>query len=75
MTIYINADTNEYPRYEADVLLNPTANWIAVADTPSPLTADDEMAYQTIPILIDGEYVQQLKIRKLNNDELTQSIP
>jgi len=69
MTVYINADTNEYPRYEADVLLNPTANWVVVADSPTPSTADDEMAYQTEPILIDGKYVQQWHIRKLSDDE------
>ena len=75
MTIYINADTNEYPRYEADVLLNPTANWAEVAETHTPLAADDEMAFQIEPILIDGEYVQQWKIRKLNDDELDRIKP
>jgi len=70
MTIYINADSNEYPRYEADILLDPTANWVAVADTPSPSIADDEMAYQITPILIEGEYIQQWQIRKLSEDEL-----
>jgi hypothetical protein len=74
MTIYINADTNEYPRYEADVLLNPTANWIAVADTPSPSIANDEMPYQIEPILIDGKYIQQWQIRKLSDDELSKPI-
>lgn len=69
MTIFINADTHEYPRYEADVLLNPKANWQIVADTPTPATADDELAYQTEPILINGEYLQQWHIRKLNDDE------
>jgi len=70
MTIYINVDSNEYPRYEADILLDPTANWVAVADTPSPLIANDEMAYQITPILIEGEYIQQWQIRKLSEDEL-----
>jgi hypothetical protein len=69
MTIYINADTQEYPRYEADVSLDPTAHWIAVADTPCPSTANDEIAYQIEPILIDGEYIQQWQIRKLSEDE------
>ena len=75
MTIFINADNKEYPRYDADVSLNPTANWQIVADTSTPSTADDEMAYQTGPILINGEYVQQWHIRKLSEDELTKSIP
>jgi len=69
MTIYINVDSNEYPRYEADILLDPTANWVEVSETQTPLTAADEMPYQITPILIDGKYVQQWQIRKLSEDE------
>ena len=75
MTIYINADTNEYPRYEADVLLNPTAHWVAVAETQTPVTAADEMAYQVTPIFVEGKYVQQWKTRKLSQDELNTTKP
>lgn len=71
MTVYINADTNEYPRYEADVLLDPTAAWVQVQQVAPPASANNEVTYQTTPILVEGEYVQQWHIRKLSEDELT----
>ncbi len=75
MTIYINADTNEYPRYEADVFLDPAATWVEVEEVATPVTANDEMAYQVTPILVEGKYVQQWKIRKLSEDELNTTKP
>ena len=75
MTVYINADTNEYPRYEADVVLDPTAAWVEVEEVAPPASANDEMTYQVTPILIEGKYVQQWKTRKLSEDELNTTKP
>ena len=43
---------------------------VRCAKAVAPLIANDEMAYQITPILIEGEYIQQWQIRKLSEDEL-----
>lgn len=70
MTMFLNLDTNEFPRFEGDIALNPDANWIEVIQTQMPNLADDEMAYQIEPKLIDGQYFQQWTIRKKTLEEM-----
>lgn len=36
MSLFINEDTNEYPRFQGDVDLNPDAAWAIVDETPMP---------------------------------------
>lgn len=70
MTLYINLDTMDYPRFDGDVVLNPSANWSEVIEINPPVTAKDEMAYTIAPELKDGSYWQVWAIRKLTPEEL-----
>lgn len=70
MTLYINLDTDEFPRFEGDVAIDPNANWAEVVETTCPATLEDEIAYQTEPDLVDGQYFQVWVVRKLNADEM-----
>lgn len=70
MSIFINLDTMEYPRFDGDVALNPFANWSQIIEVPPPLIADDEMPYTLNPELIGGKYYQVWAIRKLTAEEL-----
>jgi hypothetical protein len=70
MSIFINLDTMEYPRFDGDVALDPDANWCQIIEVQPPLIADDEISYTLDPKLIDGAYWQVWAIRKLTPDEL-----
>jgi len=70
MSIFINLDTMEYPRFDGDVALDPSANWSEIIEVNPPATADDEIAYTIEPELIDGNYHQVWAIRKLTAEEL-----
>jgi hypothetical protein len=70
MTLFINLDTMEYPRFDGDVALEPTANWSEVIEVNSPVTADDEISYNLAPELKDGSYWQVWAVRKLTEEEL-----
>jgi hypothetical protein len=52
MTLYINEDTNEYPRFQGDVDLNPDANWAIVDETQMPPETDDGKIWvEDVPVL------------------------
>jgi hypothetical protein len=70
MTVYINLDTMEYPRFDGDVALDPSANWSQIVEVNPPATLEDEMAYNVSPELLDGTYYQVWAIRKLSPEEL-----
>jgi hypothetical protein len=70
MSIFINLDTMEYPRFDGDVALDPSANWSEIIEVTPPATAEDEIAYTTEPELINGSYWQVWAIRKLTPEEL-----
>jgi hypothetical protein len=69
MTIYINADTNEYPCYEGDKNLNPNANWVEVEGSV-PEIGSDEICLEVAPQQIDGKYVRQFVIRQKTEAEI-----
>jgi hypothetical protein len=79
MTVYINKDTNEYPRYQGDIrLVHPEIGeeficppcFVEVLQTEPPIyDATKETLIEDFPELIDGTYVQKWRIQPL--DELT----
>ena len=72
--IFINADNLDYPRYEGDVLLDPTANWQPVDEAPMPEVEDVLMlAVEVSPILVNERWTQQFLIRPKTNDEIAAS--
>ena len=72
--IFINADTLEYPRYEGDVALNPTADWQPVTEVPMPEITDDGLiAVEVKPILADGLWIQQFIVRQMTDEEIAES--
>jgi hypothetical protein len=75
MSIFINLDTMEYPRFDGDVALDPNANWSQIVEVNPPAIAIDEMAYTVEPELKDGSYCQVWAIRKLSPDELKLTKP
>jgi hypothetical protein len=69
--IYINADTLEYPRYDGDVALDPTANWQPVDEVPLPEVKDVLMlAIEVAPVLVNERWTQQFLIRPKTDDEI-----
>ena len=75
MTLFINLDTMEYPRFDGDVALEPTANWSEVIEVNPPVIADDEISYTLAPELKDGSYWQVWAVRKLTKEELKPIAP
>jgi hypothetical protein len=72
--IFINADTLEYPRYQGDVALDPTANWQPVDEMPMPEVEDILMvAVEVQPILLDERWTQQFIVRQKTTDEIAES--
>lgn len=62
MTNYLNLDTNEYPRHDGDVKLNPKANWIEVVETiPSSPSSPDKLVVEDFPKLVNGTWIQSWK--------------
>jgi hypothetical protein len=70
MSVFINLDTMEYPRFTGDVALDPFANWSQIIEVQPPPVADDEISYTVAPELKDGSYWQVWAIRKLTPEEL-----
>lgn len=62
MSLYINEDTNEYPRYQGDVELNPNGNWAIVEETlPQDNPADGMMWVEDVPKLEKSGWVRTWK--------------
>lgn len=79
MAVYINKETNEYPRYQGDVrLVHPEISeeficppcFIEVVETQTPdFDATKETLVEEFPEFVDGAYIQKWRIEPL--DELT----
>lgn len=61
MSLYINIDTMEYPRYAGDIELNPNANWVEVQVVPMPEPKEGIAHVEDTPICIDGVWYQKWK--------------
>lgn len=79
MTLYLNPETREYPRYTGDIQLiksgwEPTDKlpkpWVEVIVVEPPAVADDETAYEVYPEEINGQWQMKWAVRKLNDDEI-----
>lgn len=70
MSIFINLDTMEYPRYAGDVDLSPESNWAEVLLSTPPTTLKNEIAYEIQPELIDGNWYQKWNIRNISEEEI-----
>ena len=70
MTVFINTDTMEYPRYEGDVAVAPDANWAEVQATAMPEYADGQAPYELTPVLTDGVWTQKWSVRNLTAEEI-----
>jgi len=78
MTVYLNTQTHEYPRYAGDLNLlgwvvgqSLPENWEEVEETPMPETLDSEVAYEIEPKKVNNKWVQQWAIRDLTEQEVT----
>jgi hypothetical protein len=76
MAIYLNTETNEYPRHDGDLELLgwslgeplPT-NWVEVQSVPQPETSDEQTAYEAAPAEIDGVWTMVWVVRDLTEAE------
>jgi hypothetical protein len=75
--LYLNIETNEYPRYTGDLELlgwklgeDLPSNWVQVIQEPTPTVEEDETYFLEFPQLIDGIWKAVWTIRKLTPEEL-----
>ena len=74
MTIYINEDTLDYPRYEGDVALSPNARWAEVVKVDFPAVESDEVIEELSPTKIEGQWIQQFSVRKKTQEEIDREV-
>lgn len=70
MSLFINTDTMEYPRYEGDIAIEPNANWAEVERTTMPEYAVNQVLYELTPLLVNGIWTQQWAVRDLTPEEI-----
>jgi hypothetical protein len=70
MSLFINTDTMEYPRYEGDIANEPNANWAEVERTTMPEYAVGQAPYELTPILVNNIWTQQWAVRDLTSEEI-----
>lgn len=58
---YLNLDTNEYPRFQGDVDLNPSANWVKVVETEAPIPTAGKTIVWDDPIELNGVWTMTWK--------------
>lgn len=69
--LFINADTLEYPRFQGDMELDPTANWQEVERTEPPVTKEGEIAYEIAPKNVKGKWKMVWATRPLTEKEIS----
>ena len=77
MALYLNTQTNEYPRYDGDLILlgwnvgEPLPeNWVKVAQLDPPTVENTKVAEPIFPVEINGVWKMQWKIRDSTLSEL-----
>ena len=77
MTIYLNIETQEYPRHDGDLELlgwklgEPLPeNWVEVEYVEPPIYQDGETLERLSPAFIDGKWQMSWKVRLLTPDEI-----
>ena len=73
MSLFINTDTMEYPRYEGDIANETNSNWAEVERTTMPEYADGQAPYELTPILVNNVWTQQWAVRDLTPEEIENS--
>jgi hypothetical protein len=75
--LYLNTETNEYPRYVGDLELlgwklgeELPLNWVEVIQDPTPHITENETYYLEFPQLIDGIWKAVWTIRNLTPEEI-----
>lgn len=78
MAIYLNTNTNEYPRFIGDIQIEfPSwnfgdelpSNWVEVEEVENPAYSDNEILEELQPKLVNGKYKQQWVVRKMTAEE------
>jgi hypothetical protein len=70
--LFINTDTLEYPRYQGDVDLDPSANWAEVTQSQTPETGENQVAFELAPEKVDGVWTTVWSVREFSTEELKQ---
>lgn len=72
MTVYINVDTMEYPRFIGDVQLNPNCNWEEVLEVEQPDVLKNQVCYESAPEFINNKWTQKWNVRSLTEEEINE---
>lgn len=70
MTTYINTLTLDYPRHAGDIELDPDGDYEVVNWVDPPTTSSTQIAYEDIPVQIDGQWYMKWSIRDLTSEEI-----
>ena len=77
MSLYLNINTKEYPRYNGDLELlgwsegNPLPEgWVQVTETELPTVESNETFSEAEPQEVNGVWTRTWNIRKLTEEEL-----
>lgn len=77
--MYLNIETNEYPRFAGDLELlgweqgTPLPeNWVQVEATDAPEHSATEVVYENAPIKVGDVWKQSWSVRNLSDEELVQ---
>jgi hypothetical protein len=77
MSLYLNINTKEYPRYNGDLELlgwsegNPLPEgWVQVVETDIPTFENDETFNEAEPQEVNGVWMRTWNVRKLTEEEL-----
>ena len=74
MTAYINILTNEYPRHEGDIALNPSGEYLPVEWVDPPLyDPKTQRCYEGAPECVDGIWRMTWILRDATLEEINES--
>jgi hypothetical protein len=78
MSIYLNTQTQEYPRFIGDLQLlgwvvgEPLPeNWVEVTSINPPTITNNQIATEEFPVNIDGTWSMSWVVRELTEEEKT----
>jgi hypothetical protein len=71
MTAYIKLSTNEYPRHDGDIALDPTGEYVAVQWVDAPAFDDaTQRCGEGAPEQVDGQWRMTWIVRDATQEEI-----
>ena len=74
MTAYIKTSTNEYPRHDGDIALDPTGEYAAVQWVDKPtFNTETQRCKEGVPEQIDGQWRMTWIVRDATQSEMARA--